>query len=90
MGASEALVLERLLAERGFVPKPAGLALLSGPGAKLHVASALPRRETREAPFPTGIASIDVLLGGGFARGRLTELVGRRSSESCHSLKRNK
>lgn len=80
MGASEALVLERLLAERGFVPKPAGLALLSGPGAKLHVASALPRRETREAPFPTGLAPIDALLGGGFARGQLTELVGRRSS----------
>jgi len=80
LGASEALGLERLLAERGFVPKPAGLALLSGPGAKLHVASALPRRETREAPFPTGLASIDLLLGGGLARGRLTELVGRRSS----------
>ncbi len=78
MGASEALGLERLLAERGFVPKP--LALLSGPGAKLHVASALPRRETREAPFPTGLAPIDGLLGGGLARGRLTELVGRRSS----------
>jgi hypothetical protein len=80
LGASEALGLERLLAERGFVPKPAGLALLSGPGAKLHVASALPRRETREAPFPTGLATIDALLGGGLARGRLTELVGRRSS----------
>lgn len=80
MGASEALGLERLLAERGFVPKPAGLALLSGPGAKLHVASALPRRETREAPFPTGLATVDALLGGGLARGRLTELVGRRSS----------
>jgi len=80
LGASEALVLERLLAERGFVPKPAGLALLSGPGAKLHLASALPRRETRATPFPTGLAPIDALLGGGFARGRLTELVGRRSS----------
>ena len=80
MGASEALGLERLLAERGFVPKPAGLELLSGPGAKLHVASALPRRETREAPFPTGLATFDALLGGGLARGRLTELVGRRSS----------
>jgi hypothetical protein len=80
LGASEALGLERLLSERGFVPKPAGLALLSGPGAKLHVASALPRRETREAPFPTGLATIDALLGGGLARGRLTELVGRRSS----------
>lgn len=80
MGASEALGLERLLAERGFVPRPAGLALLSGPGAKLHVASALPRRETREAPLPTGLAAIDGLLGGGLARGRLTELVGRRSS----------
>lgn len=80
MRASEALGLERLLAERGFVPKPAGLELLSGPGAKLHVASALPRRETREVPLPTGLAAIDGLLGGGLARGRLTELVGRRSS----------
>lgn len=60
--------------------KPAGLALLSGPGAKLHVASSLPSREERAAPLPTGLDAVDRLLGGGLPRGRLTELVGRRST----------
>ena len=44
MAASEALALERLLAGTGLADKPAGLALLSGPGAKLQLASALPSR----------------------------------------------
>jgi hypothetical protein len=80
MGASGALALERLLAGNSFPEKPAGLALLSGPGAKLHLASALPSRETRAAPLPIGLAPFDRLLSGGLPRGRLTELVGRRSS----------
>jgi hypothetical protein len=80
MAASEALALERLLAGNGFREKPASLALLSGPGAKLQLASELPSRETRAAPLPVGLAPFDRLLSGGLPRGRLTELVGRRSS----------
>lgn len=80
MTVSAPLAVERLLAGTGFTAKPASLALLSGPGAKLHVASALPSREARASPLPTGLDSIDRLLGGGLARGRLTELVGRKSS----------
>jgi recA bacterial DNA recombination protein len=80
MTVSAPLAVERLLAGSGFAAKPASLALLSGPGAKLHVASALPSRETGASPLPTGLDSIDRLLGGGLARGRLTELVGRKSS----------
>jgi len=40
------------------------------------------RREAArgEASFPTGVPALDRLLGGGLARGRLVELVGRRSS----------
>lgn len=39
------------------------------------------REEEREdVPFPTGVPALDRLLGGGLARGRLVELVGRRSS----------
>src|SRR6266508_2467056 len=80
MGAPGTLALERLLAGNGSHEKPASLALLSGPGAKLHLASELPSRETRAAPLPVGIAPFDRLLSGGLPRGRLTELVGRRSS----------
>ena len=79
MGAS-AVALERLLAGDGSREKPAGLALLSGPGAQLHVASALPSRSTAAAPLPIGLAPFDRLLSGGLPRGRLTELVGRRSN----------
>jgi len=80
MAASEALALERLLAGTGFAEKPAGFALLSGPGAKLHVASALPSRQAAVSRLPTGIDPLDRLISGGLPRGRLTELVGRRSS----------
>ncbi len=39
------------------------------------------REETREGEvFPTGSPALDRLLGGGLARGRMVELVGRRSS----------
>ena len=80
MAASEARALERLLAGTGFAEKPAGLALLSGPGAKLQLASALPSRQTAVSRLPTGIDPLDRLISGGLPRGRLTELVGRRSS----------
>lgn len=80
MGFSEPLAIERLLAGSGLATRPAGLALLSGPGAKLHVASSLPSRKERASPLPTGLDAVDRLLGGGLPRGRLTELVGRRSS----------
>jgi hypothetical protein len=73
------MAIERLLAGTGATAKPAALALLSGPGGKLHVASALPAREAPAAPLSTGLAPLDGLLGGGLPRGRLTELVGRRS-----------
>jgi hypothetical protein len=78
--ASGSLAIERLLAGAGLAAKPTGLALLSGPGAKLHFASSLPAREERAAPLPTGLDAIDRLLNGGLPRGRLTELVGRRST----------
>ena len=80
MAASEALALERLLAGTGFAEKPAGIALLTGPGAKLQLASALPSRQGAVARLPTGIDPLDRLISGGLPRGRLTELVGRRSS----------
>jgi hypothetical protein len=81
MGDSgSSLAIDRLLAGTGLSVKPAGLALLSGTGAKLHVASALPSRIARASPLPTGLDPVDRLLGGGLPRGRLTELVGRRSS----------
>jgi hypothetical protein len=80
VGGSGSLAVERLLAGTGFTEKPASLALLSGLGAKLYVASSMPSREARASPLPTGLEPIDRLLGGGLARGRLTELVGRRSA----------
>jgi hypothetical protein len=80
VGVFGPLPIEQLLAGTGFTAKPASLALLSGSGAKLHVASALPARETQVSPLPTGLALLDRLLAGGLPRGRLTELVGRRSS----------
>jgi hypothetical protein len=81
MGSTpRSLAVERLLAGARFAAKPAGLALLSGPGAKLHFASSLPSREERASPLPTGLDAVDRLLGGGLPRGRLTELVGRRST----------
>jgi hypothetical protein len=80
MAASEALALERLLTGTGLAEKPANVALLSGPGAKLQLASALPSRQTAASRLPTGIDPLDRLISGGLPRGRLTELVGRRSS----------
>ena len=59
---------------------PRALRSLSGPGAKLHLASALPSRQGAVARLPTGIDPLDRLISGGLPRGRLTELVGRRSS----------
>lgn len=38
------------------------------------------RRETPSSPLVTDISGLDMLLGGGLARGSLTELVGRPSS----------
>ena len=47
--------MERLLAGTGFAEKPAGIALLSGPGAKLQLASALPSRQAAVSRLPTGL-----------------------------------
>ena len=37
-------------------------------------------------PAPTGLASLDALLGGGFPRGRISELVGPRTSGRTRAL----
>ncbi len=79
MAASGARVLERLLAGSGFAEKPAGLALLSGPGAKLHLASALPsltvlditnevRRELAGSGRENGLAFVSPLDGVALVR----------------------
>jgi hypothetical protein len=51
--------------------------------ARVQNARELLRRRAeihREAPLPTGLMSLDRLLGGGLERGALTELAGHRSS----------
>ena len=74
---SRALAIESLL--EGRAAKKSG-SLLLGPGAKLHRASDL---STRAQASPSPLApcfGIERLLEGGLPRGKLTELVGRRSS----------
>jgi len=44
------------------------------------VAAAELRRDRETPPLPTGVDGIDRLLAGGLARGKLVEVVGRRSS----------
>jgi recombination protein RecA len=47
------------------------------------------RATARRPPAPTGIPPIDVLLAGGFPRGRLSELVGPRTSGRTSVLVRS-
>ena len=44
------------------------------------------RRESDDDPFPTTLAPLDRLLDGGLPRGRLVELVGRRSGGRLSAL----
>jgi hypothetical protein len=78
MTGSQALVFEELLEGKGFVKKPGGL--LAGLEGKLRVASALPSLAERKEPLATGAPALDGLLEGGLPKGKLVELVGRRSS----------
>ena len=58
-------------------------ALRADPLARLRSGRELARRRSERSPaepFPTGLPGLDRLLGGGLPRGRLVELVGRRSS----------
>ena len=78
MGVSQALVLEELLEGKGFVKKPGGL--LAGLEGKLRLASELPSLAERRQPMTTGAPALDGLLEGGLPKGKLVELIGRRSS----------
>jgi len=79
MGASQALAIERLLAEGlASAGKKDGV-LLSGLGARLRRASELPAPLEAPAALPTALAPLDRLLAGGLPRGRLVELSGPRS-----------
>ena len=77
MPSSQALALEAIL-EKGLAKKPGGL--LTGLGARISVASDLPRRGQPRERLATGLDPLDRLLPGGLPRGRLVELSGRRSS----------
>jgi hypothetical protein len=79
MGASQALAIERLLAEGLASAGKKNGVLLSGLGARLHRASELPAPLETPAPLPTALAALDRLLPGGLPKGRLVELSGPRS-----------
>ncbi len=58
-------------------------ALRDDPVARLRSGRELAERRSTSppaAPLPTGLGSLDRLLGGGLPRGQLVEIVGRRSS----------
>lgn len=82
--ASGALALEDLLEGRGLqgVRKVAGGGLLTGLGARITRASALPSRSsgTARESLSTGVGELDRLLSGGLPRGGFVEIVARRSS----------
>jgi hypothetical protein len=78
MGASPALVIERLLESEGLVKKPGGL--LTGLGARLHRASDLASLRAKRTALSTAVPALDRLLAGGLPKGSLVELAGRRSS----------
>ncbi|MEX1244997.1 MAG: hypothetical protein WEB59_06670 [Thermoanaerobaculia bacterium] len=79
MGASRAFALEELLEGKGLVKKAGGLGLLTGLGARLTRASALPSPAAPRDPLPSTVAALDRLLSGGLPRGGFVELSGRRS-----------
>ena len=58
-------------------------ALRADPAARLRSGRELARRRSEGSPaepLPTGLVALDRLLDGGLPRGRLVEIVGRRSS----------
>jgi hypothetical protein len=75
---AQPLRLDDLL-EKALAARPAR-ELLSGLGAKISVASELPSRAEPREPLATGVVALDRLLCGGLPKGKLVELVGRRSS----------
>lgn len=78
MGASPALVLERLLETERVTRKPGGL--LTGPGARLSRACDLASAAAGEGAIAIAVPALDRLLPGGLPKGGLVELAGRRSS----------
>jgi hypothetical protein len=79
MHLSQALALEAIL-EKGLANARKPGSLLTGLGAKLSIASELPRRGESRERLATGVEPLDSLLSGGLPRGKLVELSGRRSS----------
>ena len=79
MGASQALAIERLLAEGVVSAKKKDGVLLAGLGARLRRASELAAPLETPGALPTALAPLDRLLLGGLPKGRLVELSGPRS-----------
>src|SRR5712692_1828240 len=77
MTVAAALRLEEIL-EKALVAKP-GSRLLAGLGTRVSVASALAPHAEPAEPLAV-VEPLDRLLAGGLPKGKLTELVGRRSS----------
>ena len=77
--SSQALALEELLESGGLAKRGGRAGLLTGLGARLMRASALPAPAAPRDPLPTTVAAIDRLLSGGLPRGGFVELSGRRS-----------
>ncbi len=67
------------LVEKAIAARPARR-LLTELGAKISIASDLPSRARSRGSLATGIAPLDSLVPGGFPKGKLVELAGRRSS----------
>ncbi len=76
--SAELLPLEDIV-EKALAARPARR-LLTGLDAKISIASDLPPRARPRESLATGVEPLDRLLPGGLPRGKLVEIVGRRSS----------